>query len=58
VATTSTGFALLFSKLIPYAFAVRLSVWTLFHGEHEKKEAERLAAGSGRPYTLIRCLAR
>jgi hypothetical protein len=46
VAATSTGFALLFSKLIPYAFAVCLSVWTLFYGEHEKKKAERLAAGS------------
>jgi hypothetical protein len=44
VATTPTGFALLFSKLIPYAFAVCLSVWTLVYGEHEKKKAERLAA--------------
>jgi phosphatidylinositol alpha-1,6-mannosyltransferase len=48
VATTSTGFALLFSKLIPYAFAICLSVWTLFYGEHEKKKAERLAAGPKR----------
>jgi hypothetical protein len=31
---------------LPYAFAVCLSVWTLFYGEHEKKKAERLAAGS------------
>jgi hypothetical protein len=49
VATTSTGFALLFSKLIPYTFAVCLPVWTLFYGEHEKKKPERLAAGSWRP---------
>jgi hypothetical protein len=46
VAIASTGFALVFSKLIPYAFAVCLSVWTLVYGEHEKKKAERLAARS------------
>jgi len=32
-----------FSKLVPYACAVILSVWTLGYGEHEKKKAERLA---------------
>ena len=41
VETTSTGIALLCSKLVPYAFAVSLSVWTLAYGEHEKKKAER-----------------
>jgi len=44
VATTSTGIALVCSKLIPYAFALVLSVWTVVYGEHEKKEAERLAS--------------
>jgi len=44
VETTSTGIALLFSKLIPYVFAFALSLWTLGYGEHEKKKAERLAA--------------
>ena len=43
VETTSTGIALLCSKLVPYAFAVSLSVWTLVYGEHEKKKAERRA---------------
>ncbi len=44
VATTSTGIALLCSKLVPYLFAVTLSAWTLGYGEHEKRKAERLAA--------------
>ena len=46
VATTSTGIALVCSKLIPYAFALVLSVWTLVYGEHEKKKAERFASAS------------
>lgn len=46
VVTTSTGIALVCSKLIPYAFAVVLSAWTLVYGEHEKKKAERLASAS------------
>ena len=49
VETTSTGIALLFSKLIPYIFAFALSGWTLSYGEHEKKKAERLAAHPGTP---------
>ena len=53
VETTSTGIALLFSKLVPYAFALGLSLWTLLYGEHEKKKAEQLAAvaaaGPGTP---------
>jgi hypothetical protein len=49
VETTSTGIALLFSKLVPYAFALGLSVWTLVYGEHEKKKAEQLAAAVGPP---------
>jgi hypothetical protein len=44
VVTTSTGIALVCSKLIPYVFAVALSAWTLVYGEHEKKQAERLAS--------------
>jgi hypothetical protein len=44
VETTSTGIALVCSKLVPYLFALALSVWTLVYGEHEKKKAERLAA--------------
>ena len=52
VEITSTGIALLFSKLVPYAFAVGLSVWTLGYGEHEKKKAEQLAAAARRPGTL------
>jgi hypothetical protein len=46
VVTTSTGIALVCSKLIPYVFAVVLSAWTLVYGEHEKKKAERLASAS------------
>jgi hypothetical protein len=44
VAQTSTGIALICSKLVPCAFALGLSGWTLAYGEHEKKKAERLAA--------------
>jgi intracellular septation protein A len=44
VETTSTGIALFFSKVVPYVFAVALSVGTLVYGEHEKNKAERLAA--------------
>jgi hypothetical protein len=51
VETTSTGIALLFSKLIPYIFAFALSGWTLSYGEHEKKKAERLAAAAANPGT-------
>jgi hypothetical protein len=51
VETTSTGIALLFSKLIPYAFAFALAGWTLGYGEHEKKKAERLAAAADDPCT-------
>ena len=46
VVTTSTGIALVCSKLIPYVFAVVLSAWTLVYGEHEKRKAERLAGAS------------
>jgi hypothetical protein len=51
VETTSTGIALLFSKLIPYIFAFALSGWTLSYAEHEKKKAERLAAAAADPGT-------
>ena len=46
VVTTSTGIALVCSKLIPYVFAVVLSAWTLVYGEHETRKAERLASVS------------
>jgi hypothetical protein len=46
VVITSTGIALVCSKLIPYVFAVVLSAWTLAYGEHEKRKAERLAGAS------------
>jgi hypothetical protein len=49
VAGTSTGIALICSKLVPYAFALGLSGWTLLYGEHEKKKAERLAGPAGSP---------
>jgi hypothetical protein len=47
VEVTSTGMALLFSKVMPYVCAVILSIWTLGYGEHEKKKAEQLAAPEG-----------
>jgi phosphatidylinositol alpha-1,6-mannosyltransferase len=46
IETTSTGIALLGSKLLPYAFALALSAWTFGYGEHEKRKAERLAAAA------------
>ena len=46
VETTSTGIALLCSKLLPYVFVLSLSAWTLVYGEHEKKKAERAATVS------------
>jgi len=46
VETTSTGIALLCSKLLPYVFVLSLSAWTLVYGEHEKKKAERAATAS------------
>jgi hypothetical protein len=46
VELTSTGMALLFSKVVPYICAVLLSIWTLGYGEHEKKKAEQLAAAA------------
>jgi hypothetical protein len=51
VETTSTGIALLFSKLLPYVVAIGLSIWTLVYGEHEKKKAEHLAAAAAHPGT-------
>jgi hypothetical protein len=46
VATEPTGIALVSSKLLPYAFAISLSAWTLVYGEREKKKAEHLAAAN------------
>ena len=48
IETTSTGIALLGSKLLPYAFALALSAWTFGYGEHEKRKAERQAAAATR----------
>ncbi len=53
VEITSTGIALFFSKLVPYAFAVCLSAWTVGYGEHEKKKAEQLAAAACGPGTPV-----
>jgi len=50
---TSTGMALLFSKLVPYAFAICLSAWTVAYGEHEMRKAEQLAAAAGGPGTPV-----
>jgi hypothetical protein len=47
VEIASTGIALLFSKVVPYLFAVILSIWTLGYGEHEKKKAELRADAEG-----------
>lgn len=47
VETTSTGIALVVTKVTPYLFAAGLSAWTLVYGEHEKKKAERAAATPG-----------
>jgi len=49
VIVTSTGIALLFSKLIPYAFAIVLALWTFCYAEHERRKAERLAAAAEAP---------
>jgi hypothetical protein len=46
VATEPTGIALISSKLLPYAFAISLSAWTLVYGEREKKKAEHLASAN------------
>ena len=46
VETTSTGIALICSKLLPYVFVLSLSAWTLVYGEHEKQKAERGATAS------------
>jgi hypothetical protein len=44
VEITSTGIALVFSKVVPYVFAVCLAGWTVAYAEHERRKAERLAA--------------
>jgi hypothetical protein len=47
VALTSTGPALFFSKLVPYACAICLSIWTLIYGEREKNKAAAAAGDAG-----------
>jgi len=37
--TASAGTALVFSKVVPYVFAVAMSLWTLGYGEHHKNKA-------------------
>jgi hypothetical protein len=44
VEITSTGIALVFSKVVPYLFAVCLAGWTVAYAEHERRKGERLAA--------------
>jgi hypothetical protein len=44
--TAPTGTAFLFSKVMPYVFAVAMSIWTLGYGEHHKNKA---IAGAGIP---------
>lgn len=41
---TSTGIALVFSKVAPYTFAAVLIVWTLLYGERRKKLATETGA--------------
>jgi len=53
VETTSTGIALLCSKLLPYVFVLSLSAWKLVYGEHEKKKAERDATASQGTTTIM-----
>jgi hypothetical protein len=37
--TTPAWTALVFSKVVPYVFAVAMSLWTLGYGEHQKNKA-------------------
>jgi hypothetical protein len=39
VETAPTGTAFFFSKVVPYVFAVAMSIWTLGYGEHHKNKA-------------------
>jgi hypothetical protein len=54
VETTATGTAFMFSKVIPYVFAVAMSIWTLGYGEHHKNKA---IAGARIP-RLLQCAGR
>ena len=65
IETTSTGIALLGSKLLPYVFALVLSAWTSGYGEPPKRKANERPPPRRRakkclppPYTLVRCAAR
>lgn len=49
--TTSTGIALVCSKVAPYGFAVVLTAWTLAYGEHRKKLA--METGTAAPPVVI-----
>ena len=44
VETTSTGTALLISKVMPYAVAGLLTAWMVLYGRHARRQGERLAA--------------
>jgi intracellular septation protein A len=44
VYNTSTGTALVISKITPFAFAALLSAWTVAYGTHRRRQGERQAA--------------
>ena len=44
VETTSTSTALVVSKVMPYAVAGVLALWTFCYGRHTRRQGERLAA--------------
>jgi len=57
--TTSTGVALICSKVTPYAFAAVLAAWTLVYGERRRKESttasyENQDGGAPAPATASR----
>ncbi|MGH3158324.1 MAG: hypothetical protein ACRDNF_17365, partial [Streptosporangiaceae bacterium] len=44
VYNTSTGTALVSSKITPFLWGAVLSAWTVSYGAHRKKKGERMAA--------------
>jgi hypothetical protein len=47
VYNTSTGTALVISKIMPFVVAAVLCAWTVAYGTHQRKKGERLAAAAG-----------
>ncbi len=45
--TTSTGMALVISKVMPFVFVALLFAWTVGYGTHNRKKAARMAAPAG-----------